>query len=107
MSNSSGVDSVFEALSDIYRRRLLVALLDHNPQDGDNPDPLTRASDEVEPEALQTELLHNYLPKLEETVCISWNKDSNEISKGPNWDEIEPLLTLIQNHQDEPPDGWL
>jgi hypothetical protein len=56
---------------------------------------------------LQLELLHNHLPKLEELEYIHWNQDNREISKGPKWDEIAPLVELIHNHRDELPDGWL
>ncbi len=105
MKSSSRVDGVFEALSDPYRRQLLVALLKNNPQDDDNRDPLNATSDENEPEVLQTELLHNHLPKLEEMGYISWDRGTNKIIKGPDWDGIEPLLTLIHTHQDELPAG--
>ncbi|WP_340102166.1 DUF7344 domain-containing protein [Salinibaculum salinum] len=100
-------DALFEALSDPYRRQLLVALLDHNPQDDSDRDPLNVVSDDVEPEVLETALFHSHLPKLEEMGYIRWDRDSNEISKGPEWDEIEPLLTLIHDHQDELPEDWL
>lgn len=107
MKHSSGVTSVYTALSHPYRRQLLVALLEHNPQDDTDRDPLNIVSDGDEPAVLQLELFHNHLPKLEAMGYTSWDRDSNSISKGPNWDEIEPLLTLIETHQDELPDGWL
>lgn len=107
MQTSSRADALFEALSNPYRRQLLVALLDHNPQDDDDRDPLNIVSDDIEPAVLETELLHRHLPKLEQMGFINWNQESNEISKGSDWIEIEPLLTLIENHQNELPDGWL
>ena len=54
-----------------------------------------------------TELFHIHLPKLEEMGYITWDQNTNQISKGPKWDEIAPLLQLIYNHQDELPDKWL
>lgn len=107
MNTISNSDRVFEALSDPYRRQLLVALLDHNPQDDHDRDPLNIVADEVEPETREIEVVHRHLPKLEEMGFVRWNQETNEISKGPRWDEIEPLLTLIHNHRDELPDGWL
>jgi hypothetical protein len=38
---------------------------------------------------------------------IRWDRDANEISKGPNWGDIAPLLILIEEHEDELPDDWL
>jgi hypothetical protein len=60
-----------------------------------------------EPEVLQTELVHVHLPKLADRGYISWNREENTISKGPNWDDIAPLLELIDTHRDELPEGWL
>ena len=104
---SSSVDEIFEALSDPYRRQLLLSLLEHNPQDDDDRDPLNIISDDVEPEVLEIELVHNHLPKLEEMGFIRWDRDANEIRKGPNWGDIAPLLILIEEHGDELPDDWL
>ncbi len=107
MNSAPIPDQIFEGLADPYRRQLLVALLDHNPQDDRDRDPLDIVADDIEPETLEIELIHKHLPKLEEMGYIRWNKETNEISKGPDWDDVEPLLTLIYDHQDELPDEWL
>lgn len=107
LSNSSKADKLLEAISNSYRRQLLVALLDHNPQDDRDRDPLNVIGDEIEPEVVELELVHNHLPKLEEMGFISWDQTTNQISKGPDWEEIAPLLTLIHDHQDELPADWL
>ncbi len=104
---SVNVDDMFAALSDPYRRQLLLSLLEHNPQDDDDRDPLNVVSDDVEPDVLETELVHNHLPKLESKGFIRWDQETNEISKGPNWGDIAPLLVVIDEHQDELPDDWL
>jgi hypothetical protein len=100
-------DELLGVLSNPYRRQLLIALLEHNPQDDSNRDPLDIVTPEGGPDVLNTELVHHHLPKLEDMGYISWNRDTNEISKGPKWDEIAPLLELIHTHRDELPDGWL
>lgn len=107
MKESSRVDDLFEALSNPYRRQLLVALVDHNPQHDGDPDPLDLVSDDVEHGVLEIHLFHSHLPKLEEMGFITWDRRTREISKGPNWADIEPLITLIHDHQEELPDGWL
>lgn len=106
-SREQSVDNVLDALSNPYRRQLLVALLAHNPQDDDDRDPLDVIPAPDEPEVLQTELVHVHLPKLADRGYITWNRDENTISKGPNWDEIAPLLELIDAHREELPEGWL
>jgi hypothetical protein len=56
---------------------------------------------------VEEELLHHHLPKLVEAGYIEWDRETGEISKGPRYDEIEPLLALIEDHADELPPGWL
>jgi hypothetical protein len=108
MQSPDKLGEALNALSNPYRRQLLLALRNHNPQDADDTDPLNVAADRPEDvEALQTELFHVHLPKLAEMGFIEWDQETNEISKGPRWDEIAPLLRLISNHRDELPKDWL
>lgn len=99
---------MFGALSDPYRRQLLIALLDHNPQDDHDSDPLNVFSeaDEVA-DTLEIELVHTHLPKLEAEGFIEWDQETGNISKGPNWHTIEPILQILHDHRDELPDNWL
>lgn len=95
------------ALSEPYRRQLLVALLEKNPQDDDDVDPLGVLDDSTDgARNVETELFHNHLPMLEEMEFIEWDRDRGDIKTGPNWDDIAPLLRLIRDHRDELPDDW-
>lgn len=97
-----GVDRIFEGLSNSHRRLILLLLkqgtveteADVMPREGDNP------------EEARLALIHNHLPRLEEAEYIEWNRDSGDLSKGSRFDEIEPLLELIENHADELPPNW-
>lgn len=100
-------DTALAALGHPHRRQLLVALLDHNPQADDSRDPLGILEGADEPDVIEVKLIHNHLPKLEEMGYISWNRATNELSKGPEWDEVKPVVELIHAHHDELPDGWL
>lgn len=106
-SGASQWVDLFTAISDPYRRQLLVALLEHNPQDDDDQDPLNILASGQTGDNLPIKMIHNHLPKLEDMGFIEWNQQTAEISKGPNWDKIAPVLTLIHEHRDELPDGWL
>lgn len=101
------MDELFKALANVHRRRLLVALLDHNPQQDtvDLPEDAHRGDEALE--ALRQELFHHHLPKLEEAGFIRWNRDAGDVMKGPRFDEIRPLLELMRDHADELPDDWL
>jgi hypothetical protein len=83
-------------------------MLEQNPQDDEDVNPLdTTAKPDADETVLQSELVHSHLPKLEDMGYIEWDRDTGKIRKGPNWNEIAPLLELIHDHQDELPDGWL
>ena len=103
-SSEHSLDSVLHVLADRYRRRLLVALLDHNPQDDD--DIQVPADITVEDEkrgVLRTQMVHVHLPKLEDMEFIEWDRDAHEVRKGPQFEEIRPLLELMRDHADELP----
>ena len=104
-SRTSTFDELLDAVGHIQRRKLLVALLTHNPQDDE---PVVVEDESADEELTQLAKMHHvHLPKLEDYGFIIWNRDSNEVSKGPNFEEIRPLLELLRAHEDELPDGWL
>lgn len=100
------LDDALDALNHIQRRKLLIALLDHNLQD----DSLAVLADpEDDANALEHigAINHVHLSKLTEYGFINWNQDTHEVTQGPNFDEIHPLLELVVDHEDELPDSWL
>lgn len=102
------LDSILNVLADRYRRRVLVALLEHNPQDDDDPqtpEDITMGDEDLE--ELMIEMEHTHLPKLAAAGLIEWDRETNVIKKGPEFAEIEPLLRLMHEHRDELPEGWL
>ena len=101
------MDEQFEALANTHRRRLLVALFDHNPQRESVVVPDDVHDQNKPADALQMEFHHLHLPKLEEAGFIIWNLDTHEVAKGPRFDAIMPLLKLLRKHSDELPDDWL
>ncbi len=106
ISKSVSFDDMIDILAAVQRRKLLVALLDHNPQDDS---PVVIAGSESDAEAMDrlVKMRHVHLPKLVDCELIEWDEDSHEVSKGPKFDEIKPLLELLANHENELPDGWL
>jgi hypothetical protein len=100
------VDDVMDALADVQRRKLLVALLEHNPQD-DSPTVLADSESDETAVASLVSMNHVHLPKLAEYGFIEWDRQSHKVEKGPNFDEIRPLLELLDDHVDELPAEWL
>ncbi|WP_200895674.1 hypothetical protein [Halorubrum saccharovorum] len=98
-------DAMMNSLANVQRRRMLVALLEHNPQD----DVLAVLVDsESESDAVErlVSMHHIHLPKLANHGFIDWDKDSHKVTKGPKFDEIRPLLELLDDHEDDSAD-WL
>ena len=101
-------ERILTALAGRYRRQMLVALLEHTPQTDGDIDPFDTVTDsETDAETIQRELVHNHLPKLEALEYIEWDRERDTIRRGRQWDEITPLLKLVEDHRDELPDGWL
>lgn len=98
-------DSLLEALANGYRRELLLALLEHNPQDADESDPLDIHHSGAFEES-EFDIFMNHLPMLEQLGIIEWKQEAEEINKGPDWEEFAPLLKLIADHRDELPASW-
>lgn len=101
-------DAILDALRNSHRRRLLVDLMEHDPQQdvGVNvPEAIQVRRADLDD--LRVELYHTHLPKLEELGYIRWERGAHEVTKGPNFDEIRPLLELIEDHRDELPRGWI
>lgn len=93
------VDDLFAALADKHRREILLELLDRGASEKISAAEKLRGP-EPEFENLQTELHHNHLPRLEEVGLIRWDTASTEISRGPRYDEIEPILQALKEHGD-------
>lgn len=97
-----GGDRIFRSLRHRHRRLILLGVregLIESPSDI-----ILRGNGDAE--AAELELLHDHLPKLDDAGYIDWDPESGTISRGPNFEEIEPLLELIENHADELPPDW-
>lgn len=104
---------VFEALADEQRRQLLVDLLDSDPLHvsplSDSSRELAEAngvffeqflSGQVEVPGADRTLLqqhHVHLPKLATYEFIEWYQDDCLVTKGARFDEVEPVLELIED----------
>ncbi|MFC4438841.1 MULTISPECIES: helix-turn-helix domain-containing protein [Natrialbaceae] len=100
------LDRYLDILANKYRRRLLISLLDHTPQNDARIPPDIHVEDE-DLENLKIQMVHRHLPKLEDAGFIIWDRETNEVRKGPRFDEIRALLQLMRDHTDELPADWL
>lgn len=97
MSGETLFDRTADALAHPYRRQLLVALTQHNPQvveEGlDEKHALeSLQGDEIGGEDAEIELTHHHLLTLEDYGYIRRDEITGTISTGQNWGELEPFL---------------
>ena len=100
-------DRGFEAMKHPVRRRVFLALSDDNPMQvddvGESPEP-TDVHDIVTDGEEKIALIHVHLPKLADADLIDWDRANRIVRRGPNWEEIQPLIQLINGHRERLPD---
>lgn len=99
-------DEMVDALADVQRRILMLALLEHNPQDDAPAIIFDSDRDDTAVKRLVT-MNHVHLPKLVDLGFIEWDRECHEVTKGANFDEIRPLLELLDDHEDELLNNWI
>ena len=100
------LDQLFTCLSHPTRRRLLTTLAVDNPRDEKEFESPDFKPEDQELELFIAQLYHKHFPHLEHAGYITWDRTSDTITRGPNFEEIRPLIELMNNHQDELPENW-
>ncbi|GAA0231861.1 transcriptional regulator [Haladaptatus pallidirubidus] len=94
------LDDQLRVLSNVRRRRLLLALLQDNPQnDRTMVSNASASTDEKRRRAVA--MGHVHLPQLDDHGYIEWNREERSVTKGSRFDEIKPLLTVLEPMQDD------
>ena len=120
--------TLFELLAADLRRRILFALCDEDsitvpegvlqrgqaqpcdPQDADSNSPpghFSSPAPEEDMHELTLKLEHMHLPKLDDAGLIKWQRDTDTITRGPRFEEVEPVLRLLAANQHRFPDDLL
>ena len=98
--------TALQLLSDPDRRRLLLRIREHNPEDAEQMPRETTDSD-AEFRRAFSQMYHLHLPMLAAADVIAWDRDQNVIRRGPDYDELRPLLDLFHDHEEELPEEWM
>lgn len=104
--SSASFDTQLSALSHVERRRLLLTLLHANTED-DLPLRVDQLEHDTAGNSPRLSMHHVHLPKLDEYGFVDANPDRGSVTAGPRFDEIEPLLELLDSNRDLLPDDWL
>lgn len=86
-------DAAFEALSHPLRRQLLVSIADEVTVT------LTSSAADFS-DGEQVALYHSHLPKLIQMELVEWDSLSRELSRGRQFETVEPLLDLLVDASD-------
>jgi len=103
---ATSFEACIEALGHIERRRLLLSLL-NDTADRDRTVVLDPRDADAADETLRLSMHHNHLPKLEELGFITVDSRQDAVTTGSNFDEIRPLLELLDNNRSQLPCGWV
>lgn len=110
--------TTFGLLADDTRRRLLVqlvnnesvdiadeSLLEGAPQNASSPTNQQEFAKTGSSHTRTVSLHHNHLPKLRSHGMIEWNRETQTLSRGEAFEEIEPLLRLLDTNSRALPTG--
>ena len=92
------------ALSNPYRRRLLAGLVE-TKHDGVIDPVAVLSTPPTDSEEIEVRLIHHHLPQLEQQGFINWNRDQGTVARGPAWEDVAPVVTMLQTHRDDLPEG--
>lgn len=93
-SESARLDTVFDVLSNDYRRRILSELLEGDMYVADISREL-QTTTEAERERIELSLYAIHLPKLVHLDFIEWSKDTDSIQRGERFEEVRPVLERL------------
>ncbi|WP_335998572.1 DUF7344 domain-containing protein [Halorientalis halophila] len=88
-------DDTFDALAHDRRRQLLLPLLDEPRRESTATAAVSDGGTDRKSLQRRAGLYHVHLPKLAHYGIIEWHEDSDEISRGPNFEQVRPLLELV------------
>lgn len=105
-ATTTTLETVFGILSDPTCRRVLAEIRAGDPRTSAEftPEDLVPSNDDRD--HLRLELYHAHLPKLASEGFIDWNRETGTITRGPQFEEVRPLLALLAEHEEKLPGEW-
>lgn len=95
------LDQRLDVLGHETRRRVLVTLAVTDPSETVEFDPedLYTGKNGTDREQFLLSLHHAHLPKLDGADYVEWERGSATLARGPRFEEIEPLLRTLVEHE--------
>ncbi|MCU4802303.1 transcriptional regulator [Halobacteria archaeon HArc-gm2] len=101
--SSRALDRLFDALKSIDRRRLLLLLSDHHPEVDAAPSLPEIAPENGDYTRYVTGMIHKHIPKLADYGYVDWNPAERVVRRGPQFDEVAPVLELLVDNRERLP----
>ncbi|MFD1514056.1 hypothetical protein [Halomarina rubra] len=100
------LETTFEILSDDHRRQILQDVAEETtPAHPEITLDTLLSGRETTGSAtdLELEFQHVQLPKLADEELIGWNRSRGVVYRGQAFDDVAPMLTLLEEHEEELP----
>lgn len=99
------LDEKLDALAHKQRRELLLALLEESVREV----PVELGGEQAGATSRETLIAmhHTHLPKLEERGFVRWDRETDHITRGRRFEELEPLLVMLNEYRDDLSDSQL
>lgn len=94
------VHTVLKTIAVEHRRGLLFDLLDANPQPESPSTHGDRQLSSEEANRQQAAFCNSHLPMLENAEVIDRDEEAGEVTKGPAFENLEPLLRFLRDYRD-------
>ncbi|WP_433630328.1 DUF7344 domain-containing protein [Halomicrococcus sp. NG-SE-24] len=83
-------------LANAYRRHLLITLLEQDQQVNiQSLIPVDVASNSEDVDLFTIQMIHSHLPKLENADIIEWDEETEQVQKGPHYEDLRPLIQML------------
>jgi len=105
-SGTTPLDRALDVLSHSHRRRVLTGLAGADAGAGEAFTPAQLRAEGADRERFRLELYHKHLPKLERAGYVDWDRQRGAVRRGPNYDEVAPLVELMTAHEAALPAEW-
>lgn len=102
----AALTTAFSVLSHPVRRRVLVTIHDPASQSAGEFEPEDFVQSDGARERPALELYHNHLPRLDTEGFVDWDDETNTVTRGPRYEEIRPVLSVLQANSDQLPGDW-
>ena len=94
------LNDVFRCLSHPTRRKILLVLVEDDAREFTPPELTSSGSATDE---FDVQLYQRHLPLLDAMELIEWDVTRGTVTPGTQFDAVEPLLELLDTHQEQLP----